>query len=47
VPIDTNLSTSVFTWLAAFEGDDLLHQAVKEGLDRNMEYVILELLYPF
>jgi len=35
----------VFTWLAAFEGDDLLHQAVKEGLDRNMDLEELQRRY--
>ncbi|KAG8757839.1 hypothetical protein FRC14_001371 [Serendipita sp. 396] len=28
---------SVFTWLAAFEGDELLNQAVRRGVDRNMD----------
>jgi hypothetical protein len=28
---------SVFTWLAAFEGDGMIHQAVKQNIERNME----------
>ncbi|KAG8816683.1 hypothetical protein FRC17_000217 [Serendipita sp. 399] len=28
---------SVFTWLAAFEGDELLNQTVRRGVDRNMD----------
>ncbi|CAG7848432.1 SubName: Full=Uncharacterized protein {ECO:0000313/EMBL:CCA71241.1} [Serendipita indica DSM 11827] len=28
---------SIFTWLAAFEGDDLVHNVVKQGVDRNMD----------
>ncbi|PVF96314.1 hypothetical protein CPB86DRAFT_736976 [Serendipita vermifera] len=28
---------SVFTWLAAFEGDGMIHQAVKQNIERNMD----------